>query len=384
MVLLLMNAGVFVVIGSLLSRLHVLQEWMGISYTDFSWILFSFSCGAVISNLVGGQLIRWQGPKRILSLAMACIVLSLCGFLEKPSYAGLIALWTLFSFGFGTSMIILFSQAGTLQNQQEKGWMSFYQGIGGVGVILGMGFGWLANSHHFPLDLHFPLVGFGLALCMVFLIRAFEPLHQDQSEESAPFRITFTLVLLGCINFFLLLSVSQVITWSGILLRDKFQFKDAMAGFGSLGFLVTETGVRFVGDRLKRRLGSILLLAGGGTLCAVSLLVVFTFQYAPAALFGMIGAGLFSGTIQPTLLSLCSLEKGNIAKNMAFVLLFQSLAFLVGPILSGTIAEQVGLFEIYLFSSLMSFMIVLFSVSFARWGHTTVASSSPSGDSRGI
>jgi hypothetical protein len=78
------------------------------------------------------------------------------------------------------------------------------------------------------------------------------------------------------------------------------------------------------------------------------------------------------------LLSLCSLEKGNIAKNMAFVLLFQSLAFLVGPILSGTIAEQVGLFEIYLFSSLMSFMIVLFSVSFARWGHAAVASSSPS------
>jgi len=219
----------------------------------------------VISNLIGGQLVRWQGPKRILSLAMmACIVLSLCGFLEKPSYAGLIALWTLFSFGFGTSMIILFSQAGTLQNQQEKGWMSFYQGISGVGVILGMGFGWLANFHHFPLDHHFPLVGFGLALCMVFLIRVFEPLNQDQSEESAPFRITFTLVLLGCINFFLLLSVSQVITWSGILLRDKFQFKDAMAGFGSLGFLVTETGVRFVGDRLKRRLGSILLLAGGG------------------------------------------------------------------------------------------------------------------------
>ena len=134
MVLLLMNAGVFVVIGSLLSRLHVLQEWMGISYADFSWVLFSFSCGAVISNLVGGKLIRWQGPKRILSLAMACIVLSLCGFLEKPSYAGLIALWTLFSFGFGTSMIILFSQAGTLQNQQEKGSMSFYQGISGVTV----------------------------------------------------------------------------------------------------------------------------------------------------------------------------------------------------------------------------------------------------------
>ena len=159
MVLLLMNAGVFVVIGSLLSRLHVLQEWMGISYADFSWVLFSFSCGAVISNLIGGQLTRWQGPKRILSLAMVCIVLSLCGFLEKPSYVGLIALWTLFSFGFGTSMIILLSQAGTLQNQQEKGWMSFYQGISGVGVILGMGFGWLASSHHFPLDLHFPLVG---------------------------------------------------------------------------------------------------------------------------------------------------------------------------------------------------------------------------------
>ncbi|MDP6094333.1 MAG: MFS transporter, partial [SAR324 cluster bacterium] len=64
--------------------------------------------------------------------------------------------------------------------------------------------------------------------------------------------------------------------------------------------------------------------------------------------------------------SLCSDERGNMTNNLSFVLLFQSIAFLVGPIVSGSIAENVGLFEIYLFSSLMAFLIVFFSFAYGR------------------
>ena len=57
--LLIINGGLFLVIGSLIGRLHVLQAWMDVSYEYFSWVLFSFSLGSVISNLVSGRLVRW-------------------------------------------------------------------------------------------------------------------------------------------------------------------------------------------------------------------------------------------------------------------------------------------------------------------------------------
>ncbi len=50
--LLLVNAGLFIVIGSIISRLHVLQAWMGVNYEEFAWVLFCFSCGSILSNLM--------------------------------------------------------------------------------------------------------------------------------------------------------------------------------------------------------------------------------------------------------------------------------------------------------------------------------------------
>ena len=55
--LLLVNAGLFIVIGSIISRLHVLQAWMDVNYEEFAWVLFCFSCGSILSNLIVGRLI---------------------------------------------------------------------------------------------------------------------------------------------------------------------------------------------------------------------------------------------------------------------------------------------------------------------------------------
>ena len=127
--LLLINLGLFTVMGSLISRLHVLQGWMAINYEDFSLVLFSFSLGAVISNLIVGRLIQMKGPKKVLVGTMCCIVLSMMGFWDKPNYLSLIGFWVLLSFGFSGSMVVLMSQAGIFQVRHGKNWMSFFQGI---------------------------------------------------------------------------------------------------------------------------------------------------------------------------------------------------------------------------------------------------------------
>lgn len=364
--LLIINGGLFLVIGSLIGRLHVLQAWMDVSYEYFSWVLFSFSLGSVISNLVSGRLVRWQGPKLFLTATMGCIALALLGFILKPSYTTLIGLWALLSFGFTGSMVVVMSQAGIVQQHQGKSWMSFFQGISGIGVISGMGIGLLANTLEIPINAHFPLVGLVILVVMLPVNLSLNHFKQEKNEERQPFKISFSLLFLGGINFSLILSVSQIISWSGILLRDHFQFEDDTATLGSLGFIIAETVVRFSGDFLSRKLGNIRLLLGAGTLTFLSILSVYLFQSAAMALAGLIVAGLFSGTVQPIVFSLCSDERGNMTNNLSFVLLFQSIAFLVGPIVSGSIAENVGLFEIYLFSSLMAFLIVFFSFAYGR------------------
>ena len=105
--LLLINGGLFIVIGSIMSRLHVLQAWMGVSYEEFAWILFCFSCGSILSNLIVSRLLRFFGVKRVLLLTMVCIVVALTSFFEKPTYTTLLGLWGLLSFGFGGSMVVV-------------------------------------------------------------------------------------------------------------------------------------------------------------------------------------------------------------------------------------------------------------------------------------
>ena len=364
--LLLVNAGLFIVIGSIISRLHVLQAWMGVNYEEFAWVLFCFSCGSILSNLIVGRLIPLFGVKRMLMITMICIIVALISFLEKPAYITLLGLWMLLSFGFGGSMVVVMSQAGIVQAQQGKSWMSFFQGVSGIGVIGGMGGGLLSNSILFPIDSHFPLVGLAMLTLLVITIFGYIPYETKQDPEGAKFKLSTPLILLACTNFAVILAISQFLSWSGVMLRDEFQFSDDLATLGSFGFILTETGIRFYGDILSKRFGKIPLLINTGLLTCIFLFSIYLIQHPVWALIGFVCVGLASGTIQPIVFGLSAEQKGSMARNISFILLFQSIAFLVGPMITGSIAQNVGLFEIYLFCSCVSALIVLLGLSLGR------------------
>ena len=364
--LLLVNAGLFIVVGSIISRLHVLQAWMDVNYEEFAWVLFCFSCGSILSNLIVGRLIPLFGVKRMLMITMICIIVALISFLEKPAYITLLGLWMLLSFGFGGSMVVVMSQAGIVQAQQGKSWMSFFQGVSGIGVIGGMGVGLLSNSILFPIDSHFPLVGLAMLTLLVITIFGYIPYETEQDPEGAKFKLSTPLILLACTNFAVILAISQFLSWSGVMLRDEFQFSDDLATLGSFGFILTETGIRFYGDTLSKRFGKIPLLINTGLLTCIFLFSIYLIQHPVWALIGFVCVGLASGTIQPIVFGLSAEQKGSMARNISFILLFQSIAFLVGPMITGSIAQNVGLFEIYLFCSCVSALIVLLGLSLGR------------------
>ena len=149
------------------------------------------------------------------------------------------------------------------------------------------------------------------------------------------------------------------------MLRDEFHFTDDLATLEAFGFILTETGIRFY-EELTKRFGKIPLLIGKGLLTCLSLFSIYLIQHPIWALIGFVCVGLTSGTIQPIVFGLSAEQRGGMAQNMSFILLFQSIAFLTGPVITGTIAEDVGLFEIYLFCSCVSALIVLLGLLLQR------------------
>ena len=363
--LLLINAGIFISVGSVSSRFHVLQVWLNLNYAEFSWLLLSFSCGQILSNLIIGRLIPLFGSKKILLTMIVCISFALINFIETPSYTVVLVLFLLLSFGFGGGMVVVMAQAGTVQTHQGKFWISFFQGVSGVGVIGGMASGLLTNYLNIPIDIHFPFVGIMMLILLTITIHGYVPYKIDRSQEDKIYELSTKIILLGCINFILILSTSSsIISWSGVTLRDKFQLPNDLATLGAFGFVFSETAIRFYGDRLTKRFGKIPLLIGTGLFTCLSLLLVYLIHHPVWALLSFACVGLASGTIQPIVFSLTAEQKGNVSYNMSFIMLFQSVAFLSGPMITGLIAQHIGLFEIYLFCSCTSILIVLFAILF--------------------
>ena len=257
------------------------------------------------------------------------------------------------------------AEAGIVQTHQGKFWISFFQGVSGIGVIGGMASGLLTNYLNIPIDIHFPFVGITLLTLLTTALYVYVPYEIDRPQENKIYELSTKIILLGCINFTLILSTSSsVISWSGVTLRDKFQLPDDLATLGAFGFVFSETVIRFYGDRLTKRFGKIPLLIGTGLLTCLSLLLVYLIHHPIWALLSFACVGLASGTIQPIVFSLTAEQKGNISYNMSFIMLFQSVAFLSGPMITGSIAQHIGLFEIYLFCSCTSILIVLFAILF--------------------
>ena len=366
-ILLLINCGLFIVIGSIISRLHVLQAWMEVTYEEFAWVLFCFSCGSILSNLIVSRLIGFFGVKRVLMATMLCIVVALSGFSEKPTYTTLLGFWGLLSFGFGGSMVVVMSQAGIIQAHQGKSWMSFFMGVSGIGAIGGMSLGLISNSQQFPIDRHFPIVGLAMLTLLIFTLRSYAPCESAQDERISKFKLSKVLLLLAFANFAAILAISQFLSWSGLMFRDEFYFPDDLATMGSFGFVMTETGIRFYGDALTKRFGKIPLLIVTGTLTCALIFSIYLIQQPVWVVVAFICVGLTSGTIQPIIFSLTTEQRGSMSQNMSFILLFQSIAFLIGPITTGHIAQNIGLFEIYLFCSCVSALIVLLGLLLQGW-----------------
>ena len=359
-ILIYLNILQFAILGSIISRNHVLQKWMELDYYEFSNVILYFSSGAVLSNLLSSYILKYFNIRHVLYITFMISALVLILFHKKPSYNYLCLYWSMISFCYSLNFIILISQASIYESINQKNWISFFQSISGLGVIIGFTIGFIANYNKIILDNYFPVIGI-FTISNLYIISKYNPYQNFNNKKKMFFFINFDLMIFGLINLLLILSISQIILWSGILLRDKFNVNDYISTYGVLSFVIFESLSRYYGDRIFEKINLKNTLLISSIFTSLFFILIFLFQNIIFIIILCLLIGLFSGLIQPAVIKLTSKLNKNNEFNLSFLFLFQSFAFLIGPAYSGYVAQKYGIYYIYIYIFFSFHYINIFS-----------------------
>lgn len=148
---------------------------------------------------------------------------------------------------------------------------------------------------------------------------------------------------LSAIAFAGLLAEGVAGDWSGIYLNETLGTGEGAAAVAFIGFSVTMTLGRLLGDRLTSRWGAVRLTRGAGLIGAAGIAVALLSAEPVVAVLGFacLGAGL--STIVPTVFRAAGASGSSPGAGIAAVSTVGYSAFLVGPPAIGFLADATSL-----------------------------------------
>ena len=206
-----------------------------------------------------------------------------------------------------------------------------------------------------PLDnpvLHMGLaVAFVLVVNLIFYKKYLHVTAAKVENEGFSLKLFKPLLFLGLISFLAMGSEGAIVDWSGLYLKEVSIAPEALWGAGFLGFQVTMTLGRFMGDAVSEKLGSVKIIAIGAILALAGYGLVLT-ENTYLAIAGFALGGLGFSVMIPEVFRIGGNVKGvDSSKGIAFIAGTGYAGFLCAPPILGFLAET---------SSLKTSFVVLF------------------------
>jgi len=315
--------------------------------------VFPFASGLV--NRLGVGKATFYGV--LLSCAAAMLPLL------ASNYYALMAALFLFGASNGFTDISMNTLVTEVEKKDRVKFMSSSHGFFSLGgVLAGIGsflIGPLGN----------PALHMGLAVALVLVVnlifyKKYVNVTAARDEtESFSLKLFKPLLLLGLISFVAMGSEGAIVDWSGLYLKEVSIAPEALWGAGFLGFQITMTLGRFMGDAVSEKLGSVRIIAAGAILALAGYgLVLSEDTYFAIAGFALSGLG-FSVMI-PEIFRIGGNVKGvDSSQGIAFIAGSGYAGFLCAPPILGFLAET---------SSLKTSFVVLFFCAVFILGITLV------------
>lgn len=336
-------ASLNILFGTWAIYIPTVKENLGIDMADLGIAIFFLSLGvftifpiaARIINRVGVGKATWYG---VLLSSFAALLPLLA-----PNYYVLMASLFLFGATNGFTDISMNTLVTELEKKDQQKFMSAAHGFFSLGgVLAGLGSFLILIIGNPALHMLFAVV----LVIIVNLMFYKNYIHiQAAPVEKEPFSIKLfkPLLVLGLVSFIAMGSEGAIVDWSGLFLKEVTLAPEELIGAGFLGFSITMTLGRFLGDGISARFGPVQLVAFGALLAISGYMLVLTSNTDLAiAGFGLIGLGF--SAIVPELFRIGGNVKGvESAQGVSFIAGAGYSGFLLGPVILGFLAESYSL-----------------------------------------
>ncbi len=316
--------------------LAINNSQLGIAIFFLSLGVFSiFPFASTIINKVGVGKTTWYGV--ILSSLAAMLPLL------SPSFYTLMAALFIFGATNGFTDISMNTLVTEIEKKDSVKFMSASHGFFSLGgVLAGLGsflIGPLGN----------PVLHMGLAVLLVLAVnfifyrKFITVLAAPIVKEPFGLGLFKPLMLLGIISFIAMGSEGAIVDWSGIYLKEVSIAPEALWGVGFLGFQITMTLGRFLGDGISNVMGSVKMVALGTVLAVIGYVLVLTTNTS-FAIAGFALCGLGFSVMVPEIFRIGGNVKGvDSSQGVAFIAGTGYAGFLCAPPILGFLAENYSL-----------------------------------------
>jgi predicted MFS family arabinose efflux permease len=274
---------------------------------------------------------------------IALVLLTLPMLATTHSFAGLMFALTVFGAGCGSVDVTMNVQGVMVERATGRSLMSGFHGLFSLGTIVsaaGMtALLWLGAT---------PLLASSavLAALVAFVLTAGRYMLGRSGDEGSPIfvRPTRKILLLGLLCLFAFLAEGAILDWSAVFLAEVRGVQHSIAGLGYAAFAVMMALGRLSGDRILLKLGSRVVLIGGGLIIILGFMMVVLATNWLVNLVGFAVIGIGLANIAPVYLSLAGAQQtmpGELAIAAATSLGY--LGILMGPAVIGLFAHATSL-----------------------------------------
>jgi MFS family permease len=328
------------------ARIPAVKDQVGLSTGELGIALLGPAIGSLALMPLAGVLMVRHGSRVVTraTLVLCCVALPLPAL--APSLPLLLAALVLLGAGNGALDVAMNGQAVAVERRYGRPLLAGFHGIWSLGSLGGALAGGVAAAVGLAPLPHLTLAAALLLAVGVAATRWLLPAASDREARGSLrlARPSRTLALLGAIAFCGLLCEGASYDWSAVYLRDSLGSSEGLAVSGYVAFSLTMTGGRLVGDAVRARVGSRLLLGAAAAVAAAGFGtgIALADPVAAVAGFALLGAGL--SCLVPIVLSAAGEATGLPAgAAIAAISTVGYLGFIVGPPLIGGLGELLTL-----------------------------------------
>ncbi|GAA2600598.1 MFS transporter [Actinomadura fulvescens] len=343
------------VIGVWAASLPALDDRLDLGTGRTGTVLLLVSLGALVSMQGAGRVADRFSSRRLCLVSGPLHPLLLLGPALSGSYEALLVWAFVFGLGFGLLEIGMNAHAVEVEERYARPIMSAFHGMWSLGGALaglvtaaalrsGLGVGALLTAT--------ALAGAVLMLLPGrFLLRdrlAREPAEAKESGDGRRPPVKGAVALLGIVVFAGSVSEGAAMDWAAMHARRVLDAGPDLAPLAFTVFSVAMTTMRFLGDRLRGRLGSARTLRLAGVLAASGYALVMLAPALGGAAMGcawagwaLVGTGL--ATVVPVVFSTVGASQEAAGRALALVTTFGYCGLLAGPAVIGHLADATSL-----------------------------------------